>query len=148
MTSIIYNCRPNPYFLTYSIGHTAIVLTSAPCFNMFSQHWRMLSHISPLERLFVLKLLSRTQQAMKVIKFVGFSLKPLRCGDPALPPLKAIHTVGHFSADSAHAHAVAPRVLHFSAFIVKINAFGHYSICPLVFQLPICRALHVGPIGP
>ena len=24
------------------------------------------------------------------------SLKPLHCGDPALPPLKAIHTVGHF----------------------------------------------------
>ena len=77
----------------------------------------VLSHISPLERLFVLKFLSRTQQATKVKKFVGFSLKPLRCGDPALPPLKAIHTVGHFSADSAHAHAVAPRVLHFSAFI-------------------------------
>ena len=28
---------------------------------------------------------------------VGFSLKPLRCRDPALPPLTAIRTVGHFS---------------------------------------------------
>ena len=48
---------------------------------------------------------------------VGFSLKPFRCRDPVLPPLKAIHTVGHFPADSAHVHYMAPRVLHFSAFI-------------------------------
>ena len=27
-------------------------------------------------------------------KIVGFSLKSLHGGDPALPPLKAIHTVG------------------------------------------------------
>ena len=47
----------------------------------------LLSHISPMERLFVLKTLSRTQRATKVKKFVGFSLKPLRCRDPALPPL-------------------------------------------------------------
>ena len=47
----------------------------------------LLSHISPKERLFVLKTLSRTQRATKVKKFVGFSLKPLRCRDPALPPL-------------------------------------------------------------
>ena len=46
-----------------------------------------LSHISPMERLFVLKTLSRTQRATKVKKFVGFSLKPLRCRDPAPPPL-------------------------------------------------------------
>ena len=43
--------------------------------------------VTPLERLFVLKTLSRTQRATKVKKFVGFSLKPLRCRDPALPPL-------------------------------------------------------------
>ena len=35
---------------------------------------------------------------------MGFSLKPLRCGDPALPPLTAIRLVGHFPAESAHAH--------------------------------------------
>ena len=46
-----------------------------------------LSHISPMEHLFVLKTLSRTQRATKVKIFVGFSLKPLRCRDPALPPL-------------------------------------------------------------
>ena len=39
----------------------------------------LLSHISPTERLFVLKTLSRTQRATKVKKFVGFSLKMLRC---------------------------------------------------------------------
>ena len=46
-----------------------------------------LSDISPLERLFVLKSISRTQRATKVKNFVGFSLKPLRCRDPALPTL-------------------------------------------------------------
>ena len=40
----------------------------------------LLSQISPLERLFVLKILSRTQRATEVKKFVGFSLKPLRSG--------------------------------------------------------------------
>ena len=66
----------------------------------------LLSHISPLERLFVLKTLSRTQRATKVKKFVGFSLKPLRCRDPALPPLTAIRTVGHFSCGKRHACAL------------------------------------------
>ena len=56
-----------------------------------------LSEISPLERLFVL---SRTQQATEIKIFVGFSLKRLRCGDPALPPLNG-RLVGHFSAESA-----------------------------------------------
>ena len=88
----------------------------------------LLSHISPLKHHFVLEMLSRTQQATKVEKFVGFSVEPLHCGDPALPPLKAIHLVSHFPEESAHAHYsikgyeysetwVAPRVLHFSAFI-------------------------------
>ena len=38
----------------------------------------LLSHISPTERLFVLKTLSRTQRATKVKKIVGIFLKPLR----------------------------------------------------------------------
>ena len=74
-----------------------------------------------LEHLFVLKMLSHTQRATEVKKFVEVSLKPLRCRDPTLPPLKAIRTVGHFPAESAHAHYalivriyLAPRVLHFS----------------------------------
>ena len=52
-----------------------------------------LSHISTLEHLSVLKILSRTQRATEVKIFVGFSLKQLCCRDPAFPPLKAIHTV-------------------------------------------------------
>ena len=38
----------------------------------------LLSHISPTERLFVLKTLSRTQRATKVKKFVAICLKLLR----------------------------------------------------------------------
>ena len=56
----------------------------------------LLSHISSLEHLLVLKILKHTQRAMEVKIFVGFSLNPLHCGDPVLPPLKAICTVGHF----------------------------------------------------
>ena len=37
----------------------------------------LLSHISPLECLFILKILSRTQEATEVKSHVGFSLKPL-----------------------------------------------------------------------
>ena len=47
----------------------------------------LLSHISPLEHLFVLKILSRTPQATEVEIFVGISLKPLRCRDTLLPAL-------------------------------------------------------------
>ena len=36
------------------------------------------SHISLLERLLILKILSRTQRSKEVKIFVGFSLKPLR----------------------------------------------------------------------
>ena len=38
----------------------------------------LLSHISPMERLFILKTLSRTQRATKVEKFVGICQKRLR----------------------------------------------------------------------
>ena len=38
----------------------------------------LLSHISPMKRMFVLKTLSRTQRATKVKKFVGICLKRLR----------------------------------------------------------------------
>ena len=46
---------------------------------------RPLSHISPLERLFLLKTLSRTQWATKVKKFVGFLMIMLRCRVRAFP---------------------------------------------------------------
>ena len=73
----------------------------------------LLSHISPMERLFVLKTLSRTQRATKVKIFVGFSLKPLRCRDPALPPLCGRAYSRLFPAESTHAHLVwaSPRPL-------------------------------------
>ena len=57
------------------------------------------------ERLFVFKPLSHTLRATKVKKFVGFSLKPLRCRDTALARCTATRAVGHFySAENAHAH--------------------------------------------
>ena len=51
----------------------------------------LLIHIWPLERLFVLKMLSRTQRETKIKKFVGFSQKLLHCRDPA--PASLYHTV-------------------------------------------------------
>ena len=63
-----------------------------------------LSQNSPLERLFVLKILLRTQRAKEIKKYVGVSLKRLRCGDPAPSVERAVCMVGHFSAESAHAH--------------------------------------------
>ena len=45
----------------------------------------LLSYISPLEHLFIVKILSRTQRATEVKIFVGFSLKPLHYGIICLP---------------------------------------------------------------
>ena len=84
----------------------------------------LLSNISPMERLFVLKTLSRTQRATEVKKYVGFSLKPLRCRDPALPPLYGHAYSRTFSMRNSRVracvflvpHDTPPRVQHFSAF--------------------------------
>ena len=60
---------------------------------------------SLLKGQFVFKPLSHTLRATKVKKFVGFSLKPLRCRDTALARCTATRAVGHFySAENAHAH--------------------------------------------
>ena len=73
----------------------------------------LLSHISLLERLFVLKTLSRTQRATKVKKFVGFSLKPLRCRDPALPPLYGhAYSRPFFSCTRMRISRVYTRMIH------------------------------------
>ena len=73
----------------------------------------LLSHISPMERLFVLKTLSRTQRATKVKKLVGFSLKPMRCRDPALPPLYGhAYSRPFFPAESTHAWTEAPERIY------------------------------------
>ena len=89
----------------------------------------LLSHISPMERLFVLKTLSRTQQATKVKKFVGFSLKPLRCRDPALPPL-----YGHAYSRpfSMRISRVYTRMIHrrgFSTLVLFIGSVSRLSVC-------------------
>ncbi|CAI8041834.1 hypothetical protein GBAR_LOCUS23219 [Geodia barretti] len=47
----------------------------------------MLLYISLLERLFVPETIPSTQRVTKVRKYVGFSLKMLRCRARALPPL-------------------------------------------------------------
>ena len=101
----------------------------------------LLSHISPMERLFVLKTLSRTQQATKVKKFVGFSLKPLRCRDPALPPLYG-HAYSrpffHAYFSCIYAHDTPPRVQHFSAFHYPRRACAarvQYLVCVCVCLL-------------
>ena len=77
-------------------------------------------------------------------KLWGF-LKPLSCRDPALPPLKAIHTVGHFPADSPHVHL---RVLHFSSSRwILIEETSHYVITycfPLKSNtiIQLCETMH------
>ena len=86
----------------------------------------LLSHISPMERLFVLKTLSRTQRATKVKKFVGFSLKPLRCRDPALPPLYGhAYSRPFFSCTRMRISRVYTRMIHrrgFSTLVLFIHA--------------------------
>ena len=56
----------------------------------------LLSHISPLERLFVLKSLPRTQRATEVDKIVGFSLKLLCSRVTEIPAFYGYLEVGNF----------------------------------------------------
>ena len=81
----------------------------------------LLSHISLLERLFILKSMSRTR-ATKVKKFVRFALKLLCCGDLTLPSSYG-HTYRlpfftHVRYTYEHTRISAQRAkgLHFSAF--------------------------------
>ena len=90
----------------------------------------LLSHISPMERLFVLKTLSRTQLATKVKKFVGFSLKPLRCRDPAPPPLYGhaysrpfLHA--YFSCTRMRISRVYTRMIHRRGFSTLVLFISH-----------------------
>ena len=91
----------------------------------------LLSHISPMERLFVLKTLSRTQRATKVKIFVGFSLKPLRCRDPALPPLCGrAYSRPFFLRESTHAHfSYGPR----PALCFPVPAYNYVSAAARLF---------------
>ena len=61
-------------------------------------------------------------------KFVGFSLKLLRCRDPVLPPLKTIRSVGHFSAESAHAHYRYPERGGFCTLV-----YSFIFLCPIYY---------------
>ena len=114
----------------------------------------LLSHISPMERLFVLKTLSRTQRATKVKKFVGFSLKPLRCRDPALPPLyghaysrpffHAYFSCTHMRI-SRHAHGACvfldTRMIHrrgFSTLVLFILYGVHLLACTTMNLVTLC----------
>ena len=88
-----------------------------------------------MERLFVLKTLSRTQRATKVKIFVGFSLKPLRCRDPALPPLygcvqSAIFPCV-FSCTRMRISRVYTRMIHrrgFSTLVLFISGCSHFRV--------------------
>ena len=81
-----------------------------------------------MERLFVLKTLSRTQRATKVKKFVGFSLKPLRCRDPALPPLYGhAYSRPFFSCTRMRISRVYTRMIHRRGFSTLVLFIG--SVC-------------------
>ena len=94
----------------------------------------LLIHIWPLERLFILKMPSHTHPAMEIKIFVGFSLKLLHCRDTLLlalygypcsrPFWKPRMCIAIVHAFSRICSRVAPRVLHFSAFILYM-----YDIC-------------------
>ena len=69
------------------------------------------------ERLFVFKPLSHTLRATKVKIFVGFSLKPLRCRDPALPPLYGhAYSRPFFSCTRMRISRVYTRMIHRQGF--------------------------------
>ena len=75
--------------------------------------------------------LTHSARATEVQKFVGFTIKRLRCGDPALPPLNS-RMVGHFSAENAHAH------------YSKGQTWWRRGFCSLVHSLGmcVCRVSH------
>ena len=55
-------------------------------------------------------------------KSVGFSLKPLRCRDPALPPLYG-HAYSRPFFSCTYFSCTPPRVQHYSAFHYKHNFY-------------------------
>ena len=102
----------------------------------------LLSHISLLERLFVLKTLSRTQRETKVKQFVGFSLKPLRCRDPALPPLYGhAYSRPFFSCTRMRISRVYTRMIHRRGFSTLVLFIGSVCVC-----LSVCLLSHISPM--
>ena len=78
----------------------------------------LLSHISCREHLFVLKLMSCIQRAMKV--FVGFFLKLLRCRDH--PTFSSLY--GHMYRRPLFTHICYVHTTHTGAFIWRSVAGG------------------------
>ena len=68
-------------------------------------------HISPMEHLFVLKTLSRTQRATKVRKFVGIFLKRLRS---RVMPRNMSEKANNMLTRNAHAHVMPRAILSYS----------------------------------
>ena len=89
----------------------------------------LLSQNSHLERLFVLKILSRTQRAKEVKKFVGFSLKQLRCGDQA-PAVcrKARMRIIILIKGHEYPERVAPRVC------TLVHSFSYYKNSKIIIM--------------
>ena len=96
-----------------------------------------------MERLFVLKTLSRTQRATKVKKFVGFSLKPLRCRDPALPPLYGhAYSRPFFSCTRMRIYRVYTRMIHrrgFSTLVLFITTCSY-----ITYTMVECEGTDIG----
>ena len=82
-----------------------------------------------MERLFVLKTRSRTQRATKVKRFVEFSLKSLRCRDPALPPLYGhAYSRPFFSCTRMRISRVYTRMIHRRGFSTLVLFIGSVSL--------------------
>ena len=60
-------------------------------------------------------------------KFVGFSLKPLHCGDQALPPWKVICMDAIFTAEAHMRILIFARALHFPAESTHANICARYA---------------------
>ena len=75
----------------HSVGYGSCCVCVSVCLSVCP-----LSDILPLELLFVLKMLSHTQRATYVKKFVEFSLKLLRSRAMALPAFYSYSAVSHF----------------------------------------------------
>ena len=111
----------NQYLLTLSTHAQRGLLQSSVCVHL------SVSRNSPLERLFVLKLLSRTQREIKDKNFVGISLKPLRCRDTPFPALQG--TAATFGA--LFRRQSLPRVLKWLRLNVNVASF----FLPIYFPL-------------
>ena len=89
-----------------------------------------------MERLFVLKTLSRTQRETKVKKYVEFSLKPLRCRDPALPPL-----YGHaYSRPFFHAYFSYTRMRISCVYTRMIHRRGFSTLVLFIHTVVLCES--------